>query len=57
MLLLASMCGSCVLKLPWAPVQAASSDAILQADPEVAEDGQLLMHHSTPGCFCWSLWK
>ena len=45
MLLLASMCRSCILKLPWAPVQAASDDAIPQADPEVAKDGQLLMRN------------
>ena len=46
MLLLASMCRSCMLKLPWASVQAASDDAIPQADPEVAEDWQLLMRNN-----------
>ena len=45
MLLLASMCRSCMLKLPCAPLQAASDDAIPQADPEVAEEGQLLMRN------------
>ena len=48
MLLLASARRSCMLKLPCAPVQAASDDAIPQADPEVAEDGQLLMRHHAP---------